>query len=71
MILSKNKVSSTINPRWSNGHDFRLSIPIGNKRGRPGFDSQSGRFLFVFTFVLSFCPCRSSFYPRCDFYESK
>ncbi|RAK96773.1 uncharacterized protein BO80DRAFT_216181 [Aspergillus ibericus CBS 121593] len=38
--------SSITSPRWSNGHDFRLSIPVGNKRGRPGFDSQSGRLLF-------------------------
>ncbi|RAK73859.1 uncharacterized protein BO72DRAFT_220565 [Aspergillus fijiensis CBS 313.89] len=46
VMLSKRRPSCKQDPRWSNGHDFRLSIPAGNKRGRPGFDSQSGRSFF-------------------------
>ena len=41
---------------WSSGHDFRLSIhPVGNKRGRPGFDSPRESHTFCACFALFLC----------------
>ncbi|KAL4771827.1 hypothetical protein BDW60DRAFT_59151 [Aspergillus nidulans var. acristatus] len=51
VIILNTKRTAIISPRWSNGHDFRLS-PNRNKRGRPGFDSQSGRIFSPSFFCL-------------------
>ena len=52
-----------VSPWWSSGYDFRLSAEHNCKRGRPGFDSQSGRYaLFLWGAFLFLTPCRRHFF---------
>ena len=50
-----------VSPWWSSGYDFRLSAEHNCKRGRPGFDSQSGSSLF---FGSRYVRCIYSSYGR-------